>query len=481
MAAIVNEKGEFKQEPKMVDAEAEEFQDEIDELEAELGEDGTTWKTKEFILDHVDLRKRLVPARLHDSVRILPEILRDPTYDLDAALKENDLLQEQIEVMRNDSELYAKGQVVNGYKWEEIRVIPGTNIEIMDLTKDDKEIDPSWEEGFDPDAEVYPGDTIQYDVEYESYTPMLTEPPFPPSVLSELQIFNSRNAPINRIKPSILSNREAKFAQIEAQKILREEKMKTPLQEIKERRLEIEKQALEKRRLSDDELFAKLGAAMQKTLVSSGPNNRTEQYLTKTQEEKDTRAAKRAERAKAAEEAAWNKKIEAENKKRLEPSEMKGNLRYEKVVDFWPTDPKAREAQRATRRAEREAALVAEALILQLKLTKSNLAKEQNTLAAKVQDLQAEIAKTEAKRDLQKKGRGNHARPAVLKRVSRLQDKLEKETSVVSTKTKGITQKTLALDKQVEAAERMKRDIVAQANEATKVKEAEKRANSWWY
>lgn len=86
----------------MVDAEAEEFQDEIDELEAELGEDGTTWKTKEFILDHVDLRKRLVPARLHDSVRILPEILRDPTYDLDAALKENDLLQEQIEVMRND-------------------------------------------------------------------------------------------------------------------------------------------------------------------------------------------------------------------------------------------------------------------------------------------------------------------------------------------------------------------------------------------
>lgn len=481
VAAIVNEKGEFKQEPKAIDGEAEELQDEIEELEAKIGEAEHTWTTKEFILDHVDFRKRLVPSRLHDYVRILPKILRDPTYELEAAMKENDLLQEDVEAIESDPEKYAKGKLVHGYKWEEIRVIPGTSIEIMDLTKDDAELDPSWEEGFDPDAEVYPGDTLQFDVEDETYTPLLTEPPFPSSVMSELRIFNSRNAPVSRIKPSILSNREARFAQIEAQKIMREEKMKTPLQEIKERRLEIEKQVLEKRRLGDDELFAKLGAAMQKTLVSSGPNSRTEQYLAKMQADKDSRAAKRAEKTRAVEEVAWKKKIETENKKRLEPSEMKGNLRYEKVVDFWPTDPKAREAQRAVRRAEREAALIADAKITQFELTKHNLAARQDTLAAKVQAIQADIAKTEAKRDLQRKGKGKHARPGVLKRIPKLQDKLEKEMGAVSIKTKSIAKKNLALDKQVEAVKKMSRDILAQANEAMRVREAEQRANTRWH
>ncbi|KAE9984509.1 hypothetical protein BLS_002211 [Venturia inaequalis] len=455
VAAVVNEKGEFKQEPKLVDPEAEEFQEEIEELEAEIGGEGHTWTTKEFILDHVDLRKRLVPSRLHDSVRILPKILRDPTYELDAATRENEHLQEALEIIQNEPETYAKGKLIHGYKWEEIRVIPGTSIEVADLTKDDAEVDPSWEEGFNPDAEVYSGDTIQYDVEIETYTPQLTKPSFPPSVLSELQIFNSRNAPISRIKPSILSNREAKFAQLEAQKILREEKMKTPLQEIKERRLEIEKQVLEERRLSDDELYAKLGAAMQKTLVSSGPNNRMKQYLAKMQEEKDSRAAKRAERTRAVEEAAWKKKIEAENKKPLEPSEMKGNLRYEKVVDIWPTDPKAREAQRAVRRAEREAVLIAEAKITRLKVTKNNLAGVQDTLAAKVQAIQAGIAKTEARRE-QKKRPGKKPAAIVRKKISKLNG-------------------------QVGAAERVRREILAQANEAARTREAEQKASTRWY
>ncbi|TID13652.1 KOW motif domain-containing protein [Venturia nashicola] len=500
VAAIVNKKGEF-QEPKVTDLEAEEFQDEteelkaeefqdeteelkaeefqdeIEELEPEIEEEEQTWTTKEFILDHVDLRKRLVPARLHDSVRILPKILGDPTYMLDAAARENRYLRVELENIQHSPEKYVKGKLLHGYKWEEIRVIPGTSIEIADLAKDDKEeIDPSWEEGFDPDAEVYPGDTLQYNVEFETYTPRLTKPPFPRSVLSELQTFNSRTAPINRIKPSILSNREAKFAQLEAQKILREEKMKTPLQVIKERRLEVEKQVLEKRRLSDDELFAKLGVALQQKRVPSGPNVGTRNYLAKMQEEKDSRAARRVEKRRALEEAAWEKKMKAEDKKRLEPSEMKGNLRYEKVVDIWPTDPKAREAQRAARRAEREAALIAEAKITQFQLTKSNLHEVQDTLAAKVQAIQEEIAKTEGKCE-----QGTRRRRVVAQRISKLQGKLVRKTVDVSQKTESIAKKTLALDKQVEAAERMRRDILAQANEAMRAREAELIANTRWY
>lgn len=485
VAAVVNEKGEFKQ--KVIDLEAEEFQDEIEELEAEIEapgaeieKEGHAWTTKEFILDHVHLQKRLVPSRLYDSVRILPEMLQDPAYDLDAATKVNRHLKSAFEIIQSEPETCAKGKLVHGYKWEEIRVIPGTNIEIVDLTKDDAEIDPSWEEGFNPDAEVYSGDTLQYDVDIETFTPTLTKPPFPPSVLSELQIFNSRNAPINRIKPSILSNREAKFAQLEAQKILQEEKMKTPLQEFTERRLEIEKQALEKRRLSDDELFAKLGAAMQNTRLSSGLDKRTQKYLAEAQEEKESRAAKRAEKTRAMEEAAWKKKIEAENKKPLEPSEMKGNLRYEKVVDIWPMDPKAREAQRAARRAEKEAALIAEAKITQAGLNKHNLGKVQETLAAKMQAIQADIAKTEAKRE-QRKAQGKRVKPNVFKRISKLQDKLEKQTSLVSTRTEVIAKNTLALDKQVAAAKRMRGKILAQAKEAMREKEAEQRASARWY
>ncbi|QDS76280.1 hypothetical protein FKW77_001812 [Venturia effusa] len=466
VAAMVNAKGEFREQPKAVNGEDGDFQEEIEELEAEVEKEEQTWTTKEFILDHVDLRQRLVPSRLHDSVRLLPTFLSDPTYELDAALRENELLQGAVDSILRDPETYAKGKLIHGYKWEEIRFIPGTGIEIVNLTKDDAELDPSWEEGFDPDAEVYPGDTLQFDVEEETYTPMLTKVDFPASVLSELQIFNSRNAPISRIQPSILSNRENKAAQIEAQRILREEKMKTPLQEVKERRLEIEKQVLEKRRPSDDELFAKLGAAMLKTQFSSGARMRTEDYLAKLQEDKESRAAKRAAKTQALEEAAWKRQMDAESKKRLEPSEMRGNLRYEKVVHLWPTDPKAREAQRASRRAEREAVLVADAKIRQLESVKFSLTKEQDTLAAKVQAIRADIAEAKSKRR---------------KNIPKLQDKLNSAMRGVASTTSKIAQQESALETQTEVANKMKMDILAQATDAMRMREMEQKANSTWY
>lgn len=476
VAAMVNEKGEIKEEPKEIDGEAEEFQDEVEE--PDTIEEEHTWKTKEFVLHHVDIRKRLVPARLHDFVRLHPKQLHDPTYEFRSAVRDYPLLQDVLDDIESEPE-FAKGRLLHGYKWEEFRVIPGTNKEILDLSKDDEDRDASWDKDFDPDAEIYPGDTVQLDVEDQTYIPSLLVEPFPPSVLAELRNKHSRVAP--RIDAAMLSKRETKAAQIEAQKIIREEKMKTPLQEIKERRLDIEKQVLEKRKLSDDELFMKLGSAMQKTLVSSGQRNRTQLYLAKMEHEKTSRAAIQAEKRRTEEDAIWKKKIEAEDKSQVEKFGVAGNLQYgEKILDIWSTDPKIREEQRVARRAEKEAALIADAKIRQYELTKQILRQEEGTLAAKVQALQEDIVKAEAKRDLQKQGKGNHARPAVLKRIPKLQAKLVAKMGRGEKTRQEIEEKNKVLDRQVEALERLKKDIATQALVARREREAEQKDETRW-
>jgi hypothetical protein len=477
VAAVVNEKGELKEEPRIVN-EAEEFQDEAEELDMEEEEEHI-WTTKEFVLDHVDFHHRLVPARIQDTVRILPEVVTDQKYDFSEAKRENPYLQDIFDDLASAGK-QSKGTVVHGYKWEDFRVIPGTNKEILDLSKDDEENDPSMEEDFDPEAESYPGDTVQYDVEEVTYRPFLTKQPFPPSVLDELRNKHSKTAPVNRADPQILDKKESKAAQLEAKKILREEKMRTPLQEVKERRLEIEKQVLEKRRLSDDELFAKLGAAMQKSFVSSGLDSKSEQYLAKMNRDKEARAEAAAATRQAEEKSAWDKKIAEEKKKPLEPIKMKGNLRYEKVVDFWPTDPKAREAQRAERRAQKEALLIADAKIKQFELAKEILAQEQTAISSRVQGLEQDVVAAKEKRDMQNKGKGKHAKPAVKARIPKLELKLENLTKIADVVERKIEKKNLALDSQVDLAQKLKRQALASALEARRAREEVERPKSRW-
>jgi hypothetical protein len=470
VAAVVNEKGEFKDEAKAIDSEAEGL---------ENGEDLHTWTTKEFVLDHVDFHQRLVPARLHDTVRIDPKVIRDPTYELNAAKRENPLLQQVFDDLESDPVRWSKGKLVHGYKWEKFRVIPGTSKEILDLSKDDADKDPSFEEDYDPEAQIHPGDTVQYDVEELTYRPQLTVQPFPASVLNELRNKHSRNAPVAQIDPAILDKRESRAAHVEAQSILREKKMRTPLQEIKERRLEIEKQVLEKRKLSDEELFAKLGSAMEKVFVSGGQQP-AEQYLKKMLDQQEKRAAAAAALKQAKEQAAWSKKIAEENKKKIDPVQMKGHLRYEKVADFWPTDPAAREAQKAQRRAEKEASLIADAKIKQFELAKELLGHEQSALDARVQVLEKDVIAAQKKRDLQPLKRGGKAKPAVIARVPKLRTKWQNTLQVAEQKKRDIERTNLKLDHEVEKAERMKQQILSMAMEAKRAREAEERERLRW-
>jgi hypothetical protein len=180
-----------------------------------------TQEVKEVILDRVDLKKVLVysPGKTAEIEKGKGPL---PTED------------EAQPIMRDSDKAYE----LEDYKWKTIRYVPGTDTEIVDHTEKDAE--------HNPDAEYGPDDTLLISVEEQTYWPEVIEHPMPASVLKEISLKDPKTITkfSEHIEDSIREKAQAKMRkQLEL-----EDRIRTPLQELKHELKKVQREALHARR-----------------------------------------------------------------------------------------------------------------------------------------------------------------------------------------------------------------------------------------
>jgi len=183
--------------------------------------DPITNKLKDVILDRMDLRKVLVPA-LGKTAKI--EAGTDPLPgDKAGAIIE-----------RESEDEYE----LEDFKWKTLRYIPGTDSEIVDHSEKEEE--------HNYDQEHYAQDTVALSVDEQTYWPELVNPPFPAGVLREITFTGRKEVTrySDKIEDAIREKAEARMRkQFEL-----EDKVRTPLQELKVEVKKTQRQALWERR-----------------------------------------------------------------------------------------------------------------------------------------------------------------------------------------------------------------------------------------
>ncbi|KIW05332.1 uncharacterized protein PV09_03851 [Verruconis gallopava] len=182
--------------------------------------DPDTQKVREVILDRMDLKKVLVYAP-------------GKTADIEAG--STPLPTDQGETIQRESK---EAYELEDYKWKTIRYIPGTTTEIVDHSEIYDE--------HNYDAEYGPDDTLLVSVHAQTYWPEIIEHPMPPSVLKEISLKGRKEVTkfSEKIEDSIREKAEAKARkQFELQ-----DKIRTPLQELKQEIRKVQREALRARR-----------------------------------------------------------------------------------------------------------------------------------------------------------------------------------------------------------------------------------------
>jgi ElaB/YqjD/DUF883 family membrane-anchored ribosome-binding protein len=145
------------------------------------------------------------------------------------------LVTDEDELIKRESD---EAYELEDYKWKTLRFVPGTKMEIIDHSE-------SYDE-HDPDEEYGPDDTLLISVEEQTYWPEVINHPMPASVRKEISLKNPKEVTrySDKIEESIREKAEAKMRkQFEL-----EDRIRTPLQELKLELKRIEHAAVKARK-----------------------------------------------------------------------------------------------------------------------------------------------------------------------------------------------------------------------------------------
>jgi hypothetical protein len=186
--------------------------------------DSGTQEVKEVVLDRMDLKKVLVysPGK---------------TADIEAGTKP--LVTEDDELVQRESK---EAYELEDYKWKTLRYIPETDTEILDHSE-------AYDE-HDHDQEYGPEDTLLISVEEQTYWPEIVDHPMTSSVMKEISLKDSKSVTKfnEKIEESIREQAEAKMRK----QFEREDRIRTPLQELKVELKRVEHEAVKARKADFD-------------------------------------------------------------------------------------------------------------------------------------------------------------------------------------------------------------------------------------
>jgi large subunit ribosomal protein L24 len=201
--------------------------------------DPSTGETKEVIVDSMEFRPRAVRAAESD----------DKAHIRIPAGKSYPIFEDGVQMGK--TEVKDETQILDGYRLQMVRYIPGLNVEIKSVQKSHDE--KAFEEPYHDD------DTLLIQTEEETFVPPLTTTPMPASVIDELRNKYSRFR--TRHDEEYLQAWAEKARRREVAMERRERTMRTPLTELRDRRVLVSREAEAERELSDD-VLAKIGEAM---------------------------------------------------------------------------------------------------------------------------------------------------------------------------------------------------------------------------
>ena len=223
--------------------------------------DPVTGKLKDVILDRMDLKKCLVyspdlepeagrPSENYGNVAEIPagtddipicdekgEQIIEPSETIDAETGEVENTMHPLVHKRMSEKSYELEQ----FKWKTFRYIPGTKTEIIDLQEKD-EIQQLKDQR---EADWYDDDTVTLVVDSVTYVPDIIEEPFPKSIYHEITLRDRKEITrfSDKVEDAIREKAEAKMRkQMEL-----EDKIRTPLQELKIEARKVQQEALRAR------------------------------------------------------------------------------------------------------------------------------------------------------------------------------------------------------------------------------------------
>jgi large subunit ribosomal protein L24 len=217
--------------------------------------DPKTGETREVIVDSMEARRRIVVGTEDNSVRV-------------QAGKSLPIYEDGKVVAYTEAKDHAYR--LRGYKQETVRIIPGLETEIVKVVDERALEDEAYEEPY------YDDDTLLITVEEETFVPPLTTTPMPGSVIDELRSKYSKLR--TRHDDEYLEARAEKDIEKEVVMEKRERLMRTPQQELRERRDALIKEEVEKRELSGNALL-KIGKAMAKKLPPKALQRRLDETV----------------------------------------------------------------------------------------------------------------------------------------------------------------------------------------------------------